>query len=484
MKRILTAIAIVLSMHSFAQDTIFNVTLGTIGEEDAVELFEVNGRYFLFGSTGNVGNGQSDIYMVDASPALNAFTFSTLGTGGIERLKDASYNGQHFFLLSQMYEGFGNGYGWRIDRLDTHLVSEEAIYHNLPGVLLPIAIDCDAQGVAVLYQEQIDGEVENYKVRKYDTALTFINEIQLETLGDWDEWSYTDLVLYNDGVFVVGNAIAPLFQEEVLLQYYSSAGSLEMEETYGDSLVDLASSILFVSDSTLIITGTSNSKFTSDFDAYVLKVSLEGVLIWEKYFGYDVNANNKDDRGIKTCEGEDERLLVGVTTETYGEGGKDFHVYEIDSSGSFLEGNSFGLPEDEELRSIRVTSDSSILILGISNSGGIGQTDLFLVKTRGVQTGHPKSYPLVRDTTTVVNGQVGISDSRRAPSLISVIDGSLRFDAEGTYELYDVLGRLIGQGAASHQASLEGTTSGMVLVVFRGLRGPREVKKILIGPAQ
>ena len=173
----------------------------------------------------------------------------------------------------------------------------------MPGVLLPIAIDCDAQGVAVLYQEQIDGEVENYKVRKYDTALTFINEIQLETLGDWDEWSYTDLVLYNDGVFVVGNAIAPLFQEEVLLQYYSSAGSLEMEETYGDSLVDLASSILFVSDSTLIITGTSNSKFTSDFDAYVLKVSLEGVLIWEKYFGYDVNANNKDDRGHQNVRG-------------------------------------------------------------------------------------------------------------------------------------------------------------------------------------
>ena len=84
-------------------------------------------------------------------------------------------------------------------------------------------------------------------------------------------------------------------------------------------------------------------------------------LIWSKTLGWNPNVTNRDEFGINSVIGSNKNIYFGLTTETYGEGGDDFHCYELQQDGSYIQGNSFGLSTDEVLVQLIALADSSLL---------------------------------------------------------------------------------------------------------------------------
>ena len=124
------------------------------------------------------------------------------------------------------------------------------------------------------------------------------------------------------------------------------------------------------------------------YDVWVVKISAKGDLIWEKSFGgtgidraYDV---------VKTDEGA--YVIVGETFSTDGDifknnGESDAWLIKVSDKGDLLWERTFGGSDFDAARGLATTSDAGFVIAGNSKSveGDLaensGENDIWLIKT-------------------------------------------------------------------------------------------------------
>ena len=180
----------------------------------------------------------------------------------------------------------------------------------------------------------------------------------------------------------------------------SSAGTRLWDKRYGGTLNDQLEGFLVTSDGGFLLGGASASGMGGDKsqagrgvqDYWVVRTDKNGVKLWDKRYG-----GTGDDQlcalgGLSTGE----FFLAGTSSSGSNgdksqpsQGGKDFWTVKISSSGAKLWDKRFGGSGDEELRSVRLTSDGGYLLAGKSASGisgdksqaSQGNTDYWLVKT-------------------------------------------------------------------------------------------------------
>ena len=89
------------------QDTSYYYSIGTDGNDEAIYGAEVNGRFVVFGNTGQVGSGGSDIYILHFDEGFKVDSFSVIGSSANERLVDVATNSMGLnYLLVSYYDGY------------------------------------------------------------------------------------------------------------------------------------------------------------------------------------------------------------------------------------------------------------------------------------------------------------------------------------------------------------------------------------------
>ena len=174
-----------------------------------------------------------------------------------------------------------------------------------------------------------------------------------------------------------------LFTPDYWVLKLDSSGNIQWQNTIGGNDIDRLYSISQTSDRGYILGGISFSDSSGDktennldtvlntYDYWIIKLDSSGNIQWQNTIG-----GNSDDwlfsisqtfDGGYVCGGWSNSNISGDKTEN-SQGGRDYWVVKLDSSGNILWQNSFGGNNTDELHSMSQISDGGYICGGWSKS--------------------------------------------------------------------------------------------------------------------
>lgn len=172
----------------------------------------------------------------------------------------------------------------------------------------------------------------------------------------------------------------------------SASGATQWQKRFGGSQDDMALSIEQTLDGSYMVAGSTSSNDTDvsynhgGSDIWLVKLSPSGSIIWERTYGGSgadavMTLHQTPDRGF---------IVAGYSTSSDGDitlnkGGYDMWVFKIDSAGSMQWQKTYGGTGNEFSTSIRILDNGYILAgYGSSTDGDItgshGQDDIFVFR--------------------------------------------------------------------------------------------------------
>jgi hypothetical protein len=146
--------------------------------------------------------------------------------------------------------------------------------------------------------------------------------------------------------------------------------------TFGGPGHEVGGPISATGDGGYVLTGMTESYGAGNGDLWLLKVDRDGRKVWDQAFG-----GGGVDVGESVMETEDGGIVVAGYTTSFGAGGKDAWLLKADADGNEEWDENLGGPDDDAAWSVVETEDGGIVLLGYTDSYGIGKFDVWLLKT-------------------------------------------------------------------------------------------------------
>ena len=182
-------------------------------------------------------------------------------------------------------------------------------------------------------QELINGQTDLWAIKTDEKGLV---EWEKTFGGNFDEDGY-DVISTSDGGFLfVGHTWSFGLSQQVYAIKTDFYGNLIWEQTFGGATWDVGESIIELKTGGFLIAGHSNSpKISSgNTDIYLIKISNEGALIWEKGYG-NLNFPNHE-WAYDVAQLEDESFLVVGARDRYEQGSKNALIIKVNKDGGLL----------------------------------------------------------------------------------------------------------------------------------------------------
>lgn len=173
----------------------------------------------------------------------------------------------------------------------------------------------------------------------------------------------------------------------------NALGEKQWSKFFGGSFTDTSFGVVQVENNNYVIIGSSDSNDVDissnigTYDFWIIKISESGSLIWEKSFG----GTEIDEARAITEASDGNYVIVGDTRSndfdvSKNNGAADVWIIKISPDGSLIWEKSFGGSSFDVGRSIRLTQDNGFIISGSSRSadGDVtanqGQNDAWFLK--------------------------------------------------------------------------------------------------------
>jgi hypothetical protein len=181
----------------------------------------------------------------------------------------------------------------------------------------------------------------------------------------------------SDGGYIIGGwSFAPgaAVADARLVKIAANGDSVWTGE-YGGAGADAANSVQQTSDDGYILTGATSSFGASDGDVYIVKTDAGGDTVWTRLIG-----GSGYDMGTSVQQTSDGGYVIAGVTFSYGAGG-DVYLIRMDADGDTVWTRTFGSTDWESARSVQETSAGGYIIAGTTDSLGVGNEDVYLIKT-------------------------------------------------------------------------------------------------------
>ena len=162
---------------------------------------------------------------------------------------------------------------------------------------------------------------------------------------------------------------------DVFIVKTNSSGVVLWSRVIGGSGQDQASSLIQLSDGSLVAVGSTTSFGAGSYDLYVVKLTGSGSLTWAKTIG---SSGYEFASGV--VQSADGGLVISGSTESFGAGGGDFYAVKLNSAGAIQWQKTVGGAGDDYGYKIINTTDGGFCSVGYTKSYGSGGEDFFVVK--------------------------------------------------------------------------------------------------------
>ncbi|MBC7485831.1 MAG: T9SS type A sorting domain-containing protein [Cytophagaceae bacterium] len=283
--------------------------------------------YVLLGNTISYGNGNEDIYIIKTDSVGNILWSKTYGgasgdfSGCVKEVPSGGY------IIAGRTQSFGEG-------------SDD-------GYLVRI----DANGNIIWSQS-------------YGTTNN-------------ERFYYADCT--NDNGFII-SGIQKNFSNyfDQLVIKVNANGVVEFSKNFGDasgSGNDAGDCIKQTSDGGYILSGQYRAFGSGGEDLGLTKIDALGNIQWAKVYG-----NIGDDRAFDISIDQSGNFLLAGYTNSFGLGGFDGFLVKVNQFGSLIWSKTYGYISNDYFSEIEIAQNGYIMA-GYTTSFGLGQEDIFIVKT-------------------------------------------------------------------------------------------------------
>ena len=156
----------------------------------------------------------------------------------------------------------------------------------------------------------------------------------------------------------------------------NKSGDTEWAKSFGGEGNDNGHLIIPALNDGFIIIGETSSFGAGANDYYVVKTDLNGNMEWSKTYG-----GPEDDYGWDIKPTKDSCYILAGYTESFGAGGSDAYLIKIDVNGNVIWSRTYGNTAEEQVLSVRQTEDGGFIATGKSEVAGLQNADVYLLKT-------------------------------------------------------------------------------------------------------
>ncbi|MEE9554046.1 MAG: T9SS type A sorting domain-containing protein [candidate division Zixibacteria bacterium] len=188
-----------------------------------------------------------------------------------------------------------------------------------------------------------------------EPSIEWTKYYQIESVTEgWDMIETSD-----GGYMLVGSYGVSNFRPTACLIKTNSNGDTLWTKSYGGNLADAWRSIKQTPEGGYIIAGYTTSFGAGEKDVYLVKTNSEGDTVWSRTFGGEA-----DEEGRCVELTGDEGYIVAGWTSSFGEGGEDFYLIKIDLNGELIWERTYGTSSNERAWSVKRTPSGRYAILG------------------------------------------------------------------------------------------------------------------------
>jgi hypothetical protein len=202
------------------------------------------------------------------------------------------------------------------------------------------------------------------------------NEVWNKTYGGALEDAGRAIAATEDNHYVVAGYTNSMGNGDYdfLLLKIDASGNPSWNKTYGGTQSDKAYAIAETADGYVVV-GDTRSKGAGDNDAWIIKVDLDGNLVWDKPVG-------GEGFDMPTCVAVSNYggYLVGGFTFSFGNGERDFWLFKVDDQGNIPWSCTVGRSAFEEAYAVFETAENEFVMAGWTKSIGQGHYDFYVVK--------------------------------------------------------------------------------------------------------
>jgi hypothetical protein len=233
------------------------------------------------------------------------------------------------------------------------------------------------------------GNTDSYGVGMSDVWLikTDSEGIKLwdRTFGGVDHDAALSVQQASDGGYIVAGYTSSFDESDeddvwdVWLIKTDPQGQKLWDRTFGGANQDEAWSVRQTSDGGYIVVCETHSYGSGGEDAWLIKTDSQGQKLWDRTFG-----GADWDGAYSVQQTLDEGYILAGFTKSYGAGESDMWLIKTDSKGEKLWDCTFGGTDYEEALSVQQTSDGGCIVAGFTYSEGVGNGDVWLIKTNSL----------------------------------------------------------------------------------------------------
>ncbi|MBF0318778.1 MAG: hypothetical protein HQL01_03085 [Nitrospirae bacterium] len=145
--------------------------------------------------------------------------------------------------------------------------------------------------------------------------------------------------------------------------------------TIGGFFDDAAYTVALAPDNGTVLGGYTRSYGAGDRDFLIVKLDAAGLPLWQYTYG---GTGDEDIQSIKATS--DGGLIVAGYTTTFGAGQYDMWIVKLSSTGAIQWQKTYGGPLTEYAKSIEQTPDGGYIVVGYTASFGAGAHDIWLLR--------------------------------------------------------------------------------------------------------
>lgn len=237
----------------------------------------------------------------------------------------------------------------------------------------------------------------------------------------------------DDGYIVLGETDSRgAGKRDLYLLKISANGELLWDRTIGGAGTEWAKDLISLEDGSFLLIGESNSH-NEDFDVLVVRIDEDGNEIWSKTL--DTGANESGTAALEAVNGDLFVMAVisypGTSSGAY----RDTRLYRLDSQGNVLWNRLYHGDDKQAGDTMSWTTDGDIVIAGLSEglSTNVAMFDFWLARVDG-ETGELQ-WSLVEGRTTADDYGLSMSVGRDGEFLVSGLGPAfplLKFTEAGT----------------------------------------------------
>lgn len=212
----------------------------------------------------------------------------------------------------------------------------------------------------------------------------------------------------------------------------TAEGDLVWERTVGGPETEWAKDMIPTADGGFVLLGESDS-YNDDFDVYVVRIDADGEEVWSTTL--DTGANESGTAVMEAPNGD--LLVMAVISYSGGSSGmyRDTRLYRLDSEGNVLWNALYRGDNKQAGDAMAWTTDGDIVIAGLSEQLNYSTAllDFWLARVDG-DTGELQ-WSVVEGRTTADDYGLAMSDSNDGTFLVAGLGPAfplLKFDEAGT----------------------------------------------------